>query len=291
MPFDTHTHAWGPPSEDHPWVNEAVIEHSLSGGSVDIVYTAEKLLADMDDTGIDEAVLVGYPITEWTDNWYAKHAVEEFDRLKAIVMVDPFAPDASDRLRELMDVDGILGVRLGASFPADGMWTTFDASSTRLRQSLGQEGFWDAVEETDALVQLLIHAVQLDQLREVVEAHPDVRYVIDHFAYLAPGETPDETVQSDLATLSEFDTVAMKVSSAPEVSNQAHPYDDLHDHVRWFLDLFGRERVMWGSDFPNVSSDATYREALTWLDHVDGLSARDREWMTERSFREFVGLA
>lgn len=36
---------------------------------VHAVYTADRLLADLDRNGIDEAVVVGYPICDWTDNW------------------------------------------------------------------------------------------------------------------------------------------------------------------------------------------------------------------------------
>src|SRR6056297_432961 len=97
MVYDTHTHAWGPPTPAHPWTNGPLVEDFASHFSTDIVYTAEKLLADM-----DEAVVVGYPITDWTDNWYTVKAAEENDRLTGIAMVDQFAPDADETLRDVM---------------------------------------------------------------------------------------------------------------------------------------------------------------------------------------------
>ncbi|WP_049901387.1 hypothetical protein [Halococcus agarilyticus] len=47
MVFDTHTHAWGPPSEAHPWVTTEIMS-DVEGYSVPPVYTTERLLADMD---------------------------------------------------------------------------------------------------------------------------------------------------------------------------------------------------------------------------------------------------
>lgn len=45
------------------------MEEFTSNFSTDVIYTDERLLADMDDAGINEAVVVvGYPITDWTDN-------------------------------------------------------------------------------------------------------------------------------------------------------------------------------------------------------------------------------
>lgn len=61
MVVDAHTHAWGPPSRARPWVNAEIVDIAQNF-DVDVVYTAERLLADMDEAGVDEAVVVGYPI-------------------------------------------------------------------------------------------------------------------------------------------------------------------------------------------------------------------------------------
>lgn len=64
----------------------------------------------------------------------------------------------------------------------------------------------------------------------------------------------------------------------------------MRDHARWLLDEFGRERVVWGPDYPNVSDEATYWEALQWLEHVEGLSETDLKWIRDRAFRSHVGI-
>lgn len=75
----------------------------------------------MDRNGVDEAVVVSYPIYDWTDNRYTIEAVERNDRLYGIVLLDPFADDAAEELCECMEVDGIVGFRLGAACPYDRM--------------------------------------------------------------------------------------------------------------------------------------------------------------------------
>ena len=290
MVLDTHTHAWGPPTSDHPWTNGPLVEGSVDSFTVDAVYRGEKLLADMDAIGVDEAVVVGYPICDWTDNWYTEQVVTEFDELYGIVMLDPFADNGAAELRRSMAVDGILGFRLGAICPADRMWETFDPDVSWLRDAIDETEFWDAVHETDALVQILAHQNQLEQAIELVETYPELTYAFDHFAHADPTVPPEDGAFSRFADLAEYDNVAVKVSEMPHMSNEAFPYEDMHDHVRWFLDTFGRERVVWGSDFPNISDVATYEESLTWLEHVDGLSDTDREWITDRAFRELVSL-
>lgn len=289
MVIDSHTHAWGHPSNEHPWVNGDIVD-LVETFDVDTVYTAEKLLEDMDETGVDEAVVVGYPICEWTDNWYTVEAVTTHDRLHGIVMIDQFSDNASDTLRELMDYDGILGFRLGAICPYDQMWETFDPTVDWLRSAIDRSDFWDAARETDAVVQILAHVDQLDQVLELVETYPDLTYLIDHFSHAEPNVPPAESTFTHYADLSEYDTVYAKISEVQHRSEVGFPYEDMHDHVRWLLDQFGRKRVVWGADYPNVSDEATYRECLTWLDHVDDLSTGDRNWILGRSFERAVDL-
>ncbi|WP_225336632.1 amidohydrolase family protein [Halomicrobium urmianum] len=287
--LDTHTHAWGAASEEHPWVNGPILD-LVDGFDVHAVYTDDRLLRDMDRNGIDEAVVVGYPICEWMDNWYTLQAVEGSDRLYGIVMLDQFADGAADRLREYMAVDGILGIRLGAACPYDRMWETFDPSVDWLRDAIEEEAFWEAARETDAAVQILCDYTQLDQALELVETYPELTYLFDHFAHAGPGVSTDAETFARFEELAEYDTVAVKVSEVVHRSNEGFPYADMHDAVRRFLDVFGRERVIWGSDYPNVSDEAEYGESLHWLDQVDGLSTGDRKWLTDRSFRRHVGL-
>ncbi|AEH39055.1 amidohydrolase 2 (plasmid) [Halopiger xanaduensis SH-6] len=289
MVLDTHTHAWTRPNREHPWVNGPLVE-TVDEFSVDTVYDADALHADMDAIGVDEAVVVGYPICEWTDNWYTVECAAEYDDLYGIVMLDQFADDAADQLRSCMATDGVLGFRLGAICPYDRMWETFDPSVTWLEDAIDEPEFWDAARETDALVQLLAHHDQLDQVVDLIETYPDLSYALDHFCHAGPDTDPDE-VFAPLETLAadEYD-VAVKISEIVHRSEEEFPYADMHDHVRWLLETFGRERVVWGSDFPNVSDEAGYEESLQWLEHVEFLSQKDREWLTERSFTDLAGI-
>jgi len=289
MVLGPHTHAWGPPSDAHPWVNGPFVD-LVGGFDVHTVYTADRLLADMDPNGVDEAVVVGYPICDWADNWYTRKAASESDRLYGIVMLDPFAEDAADRLRERMATDGVPGFRLGAACPRDRMWETFDPGVTWLRAAVEETDFWEAAVETDATVQILCDHGQLDQALELAESSPELDYHFDHFAHAGPETPTDEGTFARFADLAEYDGVAVKASEMAHMSDAEFPYADMHDHVRWLLDTFGRERVIWGSDYPNVSDVATYGEALHWVDHVDSLSEHDWTWLTGRGVREHVGL-
>lgn len=287
--LDTHTHAWGPASETHPWVNGPLLD-IVDSFDVHTVYTADRLLADMDRNGIEEAVVVGYPICDWTDNWYTVQVAGEYDRLYGIVMLDPFAADAADHLRRCMHTEGVLGFRLGAACPYDRMWETFDPSVTWLEAAIEETAFWEAAIETDATVQILCDHRQLDQALALVDAYPELTYLFDHFAHAGPEMPIEEGTFARFAELAAYDNVAVKISEIPHQSETTFPYGDMHEHVGWFLDTFGRERVVWGSDYPNVSDVASYPESYNWLRAVETLSDTDRAWITGKSFRRLVGL-
>jgi len=290
MVLDSHTHAWTAPSPEHPWTNGPLVANSVDRFEVETVYDAECLLDDMDRAGVDEAVVVGYPIGDWTDNAYTIECAAEHDRLYGIVMLDQFADGAADELRRVMETDDVLGFRLGAICPYDRMWETFDRSVDWLLDALEEEAFWQAARETDAVVQTLIHVDQLDQAVEMVERYPELTYLFDHWGHADPSVDPDHGAFSQFADLASHENVAVKISEVPHHADDEFPYESLHGHLEWLLDHFGRERVVWGSDFPNVSGSTPYHETLTWLDHVDFLSERDREWLVDRSFRNHVGI-
>lgn len=282
--IDSHTHAWGPDTDDQPWTNEEIVE-AVRLDPIDDVYTVETLLGDMDSVGIDEAVLVGFPICDWRDNRYTLDAVRGLDRLYGIVMLDPFASDAAQTLRDAMAVPGVLGFRLGVLFPYDSMWRAADPETSWLLDALEETEFWTAADETDAVVQLLVHYEQLDQVQTLVETYSSLPYVIDHLARADPSMPPAESEFRTFEALAEHDNVFVKLSALPFISNEPFPFADVHEHVTWLVERFGRERTMWGSDYQVESDLATYEETLDWLEHVDGLSAGDRRWITERAFR------
>jgi len=286
MVVDTHVHAWGPPSPAHPWTNAYLVGRVGEFG-VDIIYDIDALLADMDAVGVEEAVVVGYPLGRWTDNWYPEAAAAH-DRLHGVVLLDPMAAGAADTLRRSMAIDGVIGFRLGVMCPAESMWTTFDVDARWLPDAVEAEDFWRVARETDAVVQLLAHESQLDQVQTLIDRYPSLTYVIDHFANTSP-ETPPSTGDfAQLSTLADYEHTVAKVSGVQKRSSEPFPYSDMHDHVTWLLEEFGRERVVWGSDYPNVSDESTYADSLDWLEHVETLSTTEKRWLRETAARNLL---
>lgn len=289
MILDSHVHAWGPPSQNRPWLYEESVEH-ISSLAVGPVYTADQLVTHLSKNGVDQAVLVTYPIYEWTDNSYTVEAVKNHPSLYGIVLVDPLKNDASDNLRKLMSVNGVLGFRLAVESPYDQMWRVgkFSSSADWLRTAIENEDFWQAALDTESTVQLLTHYNQFDQVLELVNRYPNLNYILDHVGRITPDVEHHAECFRQLEELSEHEGVGIKISEVPHLSNEDFPFADMHDHVRWLLDKFGRKRVIWGSDHPNGSQNFVYQETLNWMREFATISGNDMSWIKGRAFDDLI---
>jgi len=290
--IDSHVHAWGPDTVDHPWTTESIVE-SVKELPVESEYTAEVLLEDMDDIGVDEAFVVGLPVTHWLDNWYIKKIASEYNRLYGIGLIDPFADDAVNTIHDLMTVDDVIGFRLATVFPRDSMYEVDSSSTTEtdwLLDAIDETDFWEACADTDATVTLLSSYKQNDQVQELVDVYPELTYVIDHFGRAGIDVPPDDPDFAQFIDLCENENVLVKASAIPELSNEEYPHQDMGDRVRWLLDNCGRDQVAWGSDYQFISPHTDYESCLTCLDRMDALSTGDVKRLTERTFKDHVGV-
>jgi predicted TIM-barrel fold metal-dependent hydrolase len=72
----------------------------------------------------------------------------------------------------------------------------------------------------------------------------------------------------------------MKVSGLPVSSQQPYPYRDVWPIVRLCLEYFGRERLLWATDFPWITQQCGYDACLKiFTQHMDFLSDEDRTWL------------
>jgi L-fuconolactonase len=107
----------------------------------------------------------------------------------------------------------------------------------------------------------LIHA-----LVAVVDRVPDLRVIVDHLphAVIPEEEAARNAYWSALQTLSREPRVFVKLSEIPlrlngRLVTEPHFYRDGLDQL-W--DLFGEDKCLFGSDWPNSDHVATYRETF-----------------------------
>ncbi|MFC6614488.1 amidohydrolase family protein [Halopenitus salinus] len=286
---DTHTHTWGPDTDELPWPAE-LLPPGWEGP-----YTVHQLIADMDAASVDESVMVTTPLygRGIRANEYTMRSIEAYpDRLWGVGLMDFFRDDPEQvraDLRRVVGHDRMLGVRMHACL-------TYEEHSSELDRTADWildpelEPAWSEAARQDAAVFIFPKAEQLSMIGTLADRHPDVTIVVDHMAYPDERTDPSEEPWTDFETLAEHPNVAVKVSSLPRSSETGWPYEDLWEYLRRLLEWFGPERLMLGSDYPWMDGWASYEECLNWIEEVTFLSSRDLSYLSRRSFERVHGV-
>jgi predicted TIM-barrel fold metal-dependent hydrolase len=245
--IDTHTHA----------VSNDRVRYPLHPGGVgsrwwkDPDRDAEALLAALGDRGVDRAVLV-QPIGAYGyDNTYVLDSADRHaGRLVAVPAVDldepSTGPDVETRVRRLAETPQVAGVRLFGVSPGSG-WAT-DAE----RATVGLA----AVQKAGLVAILTLFDEQVAALASVV-LRSSSPIALDHcgFPQLVAGRVPGD---APLHLLRGAEHVGLKVTS--HLLHQAAEQADPARLVEQLAELFGPDRLMWGSDYPQ--STGGYRAMI-----------------------------
>src|SRR5579864_7948450 len=217
----------------------------------------ETLLFQMDRNGVDGAVLI--QILGQFDNRYQQDCLRRYPgRFASVVMVNVAEPTAIGELRRLAE-DGASGVRLRPTARSVGddpmaIWRT--AADLGLSVSCpGSSADFASPEFVEMLASL-----------------PELCVVVEH---LGSASRPDadaaqaEQRRAALRNLASLPNVYVKLPGLGEFAQRASPPDafpfvrPIPDYLDFVYDLFGPERLMWGSDFPPVAAREGYARALS----------------------------
>lgn len=132
-----------------------------------------------------------------------------------------------------------------------------------------------ALIDLDLTFDALGFPIHLDNFLTLFKRYPDMRAVIDHC--MKP-RIRDHNTDScgfsawadGMAALAQQTDVHCKLSGLVTEANPDWTVDDLRPYARHVLDVFGPERVMWGSDWPVCRLHASYDD---WIAAAESLTA------------------
>lgn len=117
----------------------------------------------------------------------------------------------------------------------------------------------------------------------VLACHPGLRVLVSHLGLPAGVDEPPtasaaEAGLAEVLALAESAEVRVKLSGLYAVSRPGHawPHTAAHPYVRHILERFGVGRCVWGSDFSPHLDAVSFPQTLSWLDHLEELTAEDR---------------
>lgn len=233
----------------------------------------ESLLFQMDRNDVSYAVLIQVR-TEY-DNDYQFECVRRFPgRFLSVVCVDERNPTAIDDLARLKD-QGARGVRFSP-----------------LTRSPGNDpiAIWRQAQELELPVSCLGRTTAefaSDEFARIFDEITDIPIVIEHLGALnvpVPDEGPPYDARRRIFALSRFRNAYVKIHGLGEFTPRQVPLADPRPFgtnvpplQQMAYEAFGPERMMWGSDFPPVSSREGYRNALRiTMEQFAGKSAGER---------------
>jgi predicted TIM-barrel fold metal-dependent hydrolase len=258
---DAQVHIWSSGKPTNP--NHRQVER----------FTQDDLLKEMDEAGVDAAVI--HPPASWdpSSNELAVEAARQHPNRLAILGNFPLdRPESRELIEGWKRRPGMLGLRFTFLQPHQKTWPT-DGTIDWL---------WPAAERAGIPVALLA-AGFLPTVAQIAERHPGLKLIIDHLG--RPSGTKDDAAWASLPemlALAKYPNVAIKATGAPSYSSQAYPYRNIHGQLKRIFDAFGPERMFWGTDITRMS--CSWRQCVTmFTEELPWLSGRDRELVMGRA--------
>lgn len=261
MIVDSHQHFWQVGRFDYPWMTPEVEVLCRD-------YLPPALAPVLDRNGVAKTILVQASNSLAETRWLLKLSEQHSFIAGVVGWVDLTADGFADQLDEFAAHPRFKGVRhLVESEPQDD-WLVQPIVLKNLRTLAGRGGTYD----------LLVHTRHLKYALTVADSCPDLRLVVDHLAKppIARGEIEDWA--RGLRELASYPNVWCKLSGlVTEADWKSWQVEDMKPYVDLALELFGPERMMFGSDWPVCLLAGTYDRVLEAAQSVLAtLSEEDR---------------
>ena len=216
--------------------------------------TADELLAEMDEHGVDWSVLVQTSWSTW-DNGYIADSVARFpNRFIGHGLIDPQDPDNADQVRYWIKERGLAGFRFHPMYYPD----------EKILLTQQNRPMWEEIAALDAVIQFHLRAEFADQVAVIAQQYPHLKLILDHMGY--PQVDADPAAFQPIVDLARYDNVHFKLSDVAGRSHQDFPFTDVHPFIEKLISVFGAARTVWGTGYPGH-----HRQKHDWLSLADEL--------------------
>lgn len=264
MIVDAHHHVWDPAAREHGWL--------ASLPSLRRRFSVADYVAASGPHGVTASVLVQVLASSAETEDFLALADEPGGPVAGVVgWMDLTSPAAAGEIARLQGRPGghrLVGLRHLVQDEPDPAWLE-RPDVLRGLAAAGRAGL---------VYDLLVRPGQLAAAIGAVAGQPDVRFVLDH------GGKPDiaaghwQPWAGLVGELARLPNVSCKLSGLVTEAGPGWTAARIAPFGRHLLDCFGPERLMFGSDWPVCTAEASYGEVLGLAGSVlDGLSPAERE--------------
>lgn len=252
--IDAHAHLWERAKTPQHWIDPTTMP------SVDRDFTLIDLEHMQVQAGVDASILVQSTnsIRETVD---LLAMAARSDRILGVIGWVNLEKDVASQvaaLRAGVGGDALVGIRHLAQEETDRQWLA--------KQSVDL----DAVSACGLPFDLVLHPDQLAHAETLVASHPRTSFVLDHLGNPPVASGDLRAWRRDMSRIARHGNVVVKLSGITlQTTWDDWSVDDLREPVETALEMFGTDRVVFGTDWPLVLLAA---DAPSWVDIVRALT-------------------
>ncbi len=249
--FDTHAHVFTGDTDHYPIdvTNAKESPEALIQRIKDNPIDAARLLGEWDAAGVSGGTAVQYNSIYKTDNRYMLDVVDANPgRMSAVLILDAMRPETPAELTALAKAHDVVGLRLFGFPGPDADFPWFDSPEAHRT--------WQAVADNGLAMDMMYVPAPptpnvIGRIVALAKRFPEMPILLDHCGWPHTDRGDEGTIGPELLATRDVRNIQFKFTGinfnrfAPTDINPAR-------FVRRMVDLFGAQRLMWGSDFGNT---------------------------------------
>ncbi len=276
--IDTHQHLWDTGNLDYPWLEGfdrlkkryTLQDYREAVAGINVVKSVH-VEADPAETDVVKEV-------KWLTG-----LSEPDGMIGAIAAAAPLEKvNVESVLEELVEFPLVVAVRRMAWHHPDPQFYAMPELINGVR----------LLEKFNLSFELCANQEQLPAAITLVKATPGVRHALNHCGGPDIKGGQFESWAAHIAELASFENVYCKVSGIVTAAGDSWTREALKPYIQRLVELFGYERLIFGSDWPVCNLAATYQDwlaALLWA--VDDASDAERNRLFYENAVKFYSLS
>lgn len=243
--IDAHVHVWRLGRNGCTWPTADLTAIHRDFGLTDVAAT-------LSGTGVGRVVLVQSQESEDDTAWLLAEAAASPLAAGVVGWIESNAIDPAARLARLQRQGPLVGLRVMAQ-DRPAAWLADPALHGQLR----------ALADLGLTLDLLVRPQHLPGCADLADAFPGLAIIIDHCAKPLIARGGFAAWREAMAPVAERQNLMCKLSGLITEATPGVAMKTLTPYVEVSLDMFGPERLVWGSDWPVINLNGRYR---AWLD-------------------------
>lgn len=249
---DSHQHFWQLSRGDYNWLKPELTVLYQD-------FLPKQLERELYENDVSQTILVQAEDSE--DEIHFMLAIAEVNKFVAGVVgwVDMEASNVLEKLEHFCESKYFKGIRPMLQDIDDINWILKDEFTPIFQFMAEKQLTFDA----------LVRDAHLSNIHILACRHPSLNIVIDHCAKPDLSKAPSDFWKSSLKNVASCENVCVKLSGllteAPKGQVSVDVIQPYFDHI---IDVFGSDRIIWGSDWPVVKLNGDYD---TWISLTQSL--------------------